>query len=159
MIISQYGNLLSEDKFSIDLDNKVFRSIEDNLVLDFKGLYDWAFITGDDCMFITASNCTFDTGSNCTFDTTYNCKFITGDDCTFDTGFDCNFKAGSSCIFKIDWSCSFDTGDSCTFSLWGINTCKFKYSDDISSTILDREDNKHYLLTKEFVDMLKVING
>ncbi len=140
--ITKNGEPLDESLYSIDLDNKTFSSKEDDLVLDFTGLAGWTFHTGWNCTFITGSNCTVKAG---------NC-------CTFNTGDDCKFKTGSFCTFHTSDRCTFDTGNYCTFMLWDINTCKFKYYDGIS-TILDLGDNKHYLLTKELVNMLKIANG
>ena len=85
-------------------------------------------------------------------------KFTTGSCCTFNTGDYCTFTTSWGCTFSTGWNCTFDTDESCTFMLYYINTCKFKSHDDIS-IILDRNDNKHYILTKDLIDMLKVING
>ena len=41
--ITQYGNPLDESKYTIDLENKVFSSVENSLVLDFTEEYGWAF--------------------------------------------------------------------------------------------------------------------
>ena len=78
--------------------------------------------------------------------------------CIFHTGNNCTFDTGDYCTFDIGDYCTFDIGDYCTISLWNINTCKFKSYDDIS-IILDRMDKKHYLLTKELIDILKIKNG
>ena len=158
MIISQNGNILSTDKYSIDLANKIFDTEERELVLDFRGLYGWTFYTGFECTFKTGPKCTFTTGNYCTFKTGSECTFTTGHECTFKTGWNCTFKTGDNCTFSTGSGCTFTTGDTCIFLLWDINTCKFKFY-DCYSIILDREDNKHYLLTKELIDMLKVKNG
>ena len=117
-------------KYDIDYENKVFTSKEDDLVLDFTGLSGW----------------TFNTANYCTFRVGHNCIFITGCGCTFRTGS----------------RCTFDTNGNCTFSLWDINTCKFKsyggYGGGLS-IILDRRYNKAYKLTKEFIQLQKVIDG
>ena len=156
--ITQYGKPLNKSKYSIDLDTKAFSTKEDNLVLDFDDLADWTFKTGSDCTFTTGAYCTFNTGSNCTFNTGSDCTFTTGAYCTFTTGSHCTFKTGEDCTFTTAYSCTFTTGSHCTFMLYDINTCKFKTYDDIS-IILDRNDSKHYVLTKELMYMLKVKNG
>ena len=43
--ITQAGKPLSRDKYSIDLETKVFSSKEDCLILDFSDLQDWTFNT------------------------------------------------------------------------------------------------------------------
>lgn len=127
----------------MDLEKKFFATDSSNLVLDFTGLYDWTFNTGDNCTFKTGHNCTFKTGSDCTFKTGWNCTFDTVGDCTFRTGGDCTF----------------DTGNSCTFSLYNIDTCKFKRYNNEGSIILDRKGNEAYKLTKEFLALHKIKNG
>ena len=117
-----------------------------------------SFNTGDSCTFKTYSDCTFITGDNCTFNTGMNCTFNTGDSCIFNTGHNCTFNTGRQCTFTTASDCTFNTGKLCTFLIYHINTCKFKSYEDIS-TILDCIDNKHYLLTKELIKMLKVKNG
>jgi hypothetical protein len=105
--ITQFGKPLSKDKYTIDFESRTLSTIENNLVLDFRGLNDWTFDTSSGCTFKTGFGCTFDTGSGCTFDT--------GSECTFDTGYGCTFKTGSSCAFQTDSECTFDTGSECTF--------------------------------------------
>ena len=156
--ITQNGKPLDESLYTIDMENMVFSSGEDNLVLDFTGLDGWTFKTGNDCIFTTSYGCTFDTGSDCTFKTGSHCTFNTGSDCTFKTSYNCTFKTSYNCTFKTGDDCTFDTGECCIFSLYNIDTCKFKIGDGYS-TILDRTDKKHYLLTKEFVKLQKVVNG
>ena len=150
--ITQYGEPLDKSEYTIDIVNKVFGSNRDDLVLDFNGCRhsSWTFKTGQNCTFKTGYGCTFHTGSRCTF--------ITDNECTFDTGGKCTFNTGNSCTFKTGSHCTFDTGSECIFSLYDINTQKFK-SYDGNSIILDRNDNKHYLLTKEFVQLRKISNG
>ena len=84
--------------------------------------------------------------------------FKTGYGCTFNTGNECTFNTGNGCTFLTGDYCTFDTDECCTFMLWNINSHKFKSYDGVS-IILDRIDNKHYVLTKELIDMIKVING
>ena len=172
--ITHNGSPLSQYLYTIDLDNMTFSSDKDNLVLDFSGLSGWNFTTGNNCTFITDWYCRFITGDRCTFTTGYNCTFKTGKGCTFKAGIGCTFDTDSRCIFNTgdkctfttDFyctfhtgsECTFTTGNSCTFLLYGINRCKFK-SYDGYSTILDREDNKSYKLTKDLIDTLKVIKG
>ena len=132
--VTYYGKPLEKFLYSIDLDNKTFGSKINNLVLDFTGFDDWTFKTGN--------GCTFRTGYRCTFMTTFNCTF----------------KTSKYCTFMTSSRCTFDTGESCTFLLYDINTCKFKTYDDIS-TILDRNDNQRYVLTKEFINIQKIKNN
>ena len=160
--ITSRGKPLSEDKYSLDIENKVFSSDEHNLVLDFSGLNGWTFKTGQHCIFKTSGGCTFNTGNGCTFNTTTYCTFNTGFGCTFNTGRNCIFNTDNNCTFNTDHDCTFDTGQNCTFNtvsgctfdtgshctflLCDINTCKFKSYDDIS-IILDIRDGKSYKLT------------
>lgn len=137
--ITKYGKPLLKSKYTIDLVKKVFYSTVDDLVLDFTNCHDWTFTTGSFCTFVTGNQCGFNTGGHCTFNTYHNCTFDTDSNCTFQTSGNCTFK----------------TGNDCTFLLFDINTCKFKSYDGIS-TILDRRDKKHYLLTKEFVQLQKI---
>ena len=156
--ITIYGKTLDKSNYTIDLDNKTFSTEEGNLVLDFKGLPEWTFKTGRNCTFYCSYNCTFNTAYGCTFNTLHTCKFKTGSYCIFKTSSSCTFNTGNECTFNTSTNCTFDTGELCTFLLWHINTCKFKSHDDIS-IILDRNDRKHYILTKELIDILKVTNG
>ncbi len=134
-ITTKNGRPLSRDKYTLDLENRVFGTREHNLFLEFTDDNSWIFRTGSDCAFNTNGfNCTFRTGARCRFNTNSGCVFRTGKDCTFTTG---------------GW---------CTFHLSDINTCKFK-SFDNESTIFDQNDNKHYILSKELIKMLKVANG
>ena len=188
--ITQYGKPLSTDKYSIDLENKTVWTSSHYLVLDFYGLRDWTFETGDNCIFKTGSHCTFKTGLGCTFKTGKNCTFTTDVCCIFDTGglciFDtrdwCVFNTGSGCTlntgdhctfvtcghstfftgnyctFATGYNCTFYAGDHCIFSIWGINSCTFKYNEfgDLlnNGIILDNVDNKHYVLSREFVSVI-----
>ena len=172
--ITQFGKPLDKSLYTIDLTNKIFGSNENELVLDFYNLRGWNFTTGSyctfrtggSCTFYTGTYCTFKTGGSCIFKTGYDCTFMTGlrckfntdEDCTFKTGSRCTFMTGLNCTFRTSTNCTFKTGECCTFMLWKINTCKFKTYDNMS-IILDRTDNQHYILTKELIDMMKVING
>ena len=162
--ITQNGYPLNKSKYSIDPHKRVFSSEEDYLVLDFNCLGGWTFNTGYSCTFKTGHYCKFKTGDCCIFKTGSGCTFKTGstyrggDNCTFDTGRDCTFDTGDICTFSTGRDCTFKTGKQCIFSLYNINTCKFKSYDGIS-IILDRKGNKHYVLSKELIDMLKVKNG
>jgi hypothetical protein len=137
--ITQFGKPVDPSKYTIDLEKKTFKSIQDNLVLDFSIESEWVFETGSNCKFITGSGCTFKTGSGsifitgsdcnfdapvgctfktgwgCTFKVDWSCIFTTGSDCTFKTGSNCTFDTESECIFKTSYGCTFDTGDGCTF--------------------------------------------
>ena len=177
--ITKNGKPLDESLYSIDFKKKVFISKEIHLVLDFTELEKWSFITNNICTFITGRFCTFTTGNECTFTTGHDCIFDTGNECTFSTrggctfstGWDCmfktwnncTFKTSEHCIFKTCWQCTFDVGDLCTFSVYNINGCKFKIGSGYEvyehGIIVDRKDNKHYVLTKELIKMLKVKNG
>lgn len=156
--ITQHGEPLHKSKYSIDLDAKTFSTEASYLVFDFTDVGGWTFKTGDDCTFQTGENCTFKTGDNCIFKTDADCTFKTGWSCTFNAGQNCTFTTGSYCTFLTGDYCTFDTEESCTFMVWYINTCKFKTFDN-KSIILDRDDDKHYILTKELINMIKVING
>jgi hypothetical protein len=96
--VTQFGKKLSKSKYTWDKDTKTFSSSEDNLVLDFRGLVNCTFYTGDSCTFNTTLNCIFNTGSNCTFTTGPYCIFNTGSNCTFSTGWSCIFNTGKDCI-------------------------------------------------------------
>ena len=146
--ITQYGKPLDKSLYCIDIKNRVFSTNESNLVLDFTDI--WTFITGD--------TCTFKTGNSCTFKTESHCTFNTGWECTFDVQGDCTFSTGHDCIFHVSCNCTFDTARSCIFSILDINTHKFNTWDDIS-IILDRADDKRYVLNKALIDMMKVIHG
>ncbi len=156
--ITQNGKPLNRSEYIIDIGTKIFSSSVDNLVLDFFNCSGWTFTTGSDCTFNTGGECTFKTGSYCTLNTSSYCTFRTGDRCIFSTDWDCTFNTGGECTFKTGSSCTFETGSSCIFMLWGINSHKFKSYDGMS-TILDLDDKKHYVLTKELIDILKVTNG
>jgi hypothetical protein len=111
--ITQFGKPLSKDKYTIDFESRTLSTIENNLVLDFRGLDNWTFNTGSNCTFNTYSDCTFKTGSWCTFATYSNCTFDTGYRCTFNTYSECTFKTGSYCTFDTGYGCTFDTGSYC----------------------------------------------
>jgi hypothetical protein len=120
--VLQNGKPLPLDKFEWDEKTKTFSSNENDLVLDFAGIGNCTFNTGDGCTFKTGSICTFKTGSICTFktgsictfDTGWYCTFKTGGNCTFDTGDGCTFDTGWNCTFNTGWYCTFDTGGNCT---------------------------------------------
>ena len=57
--ITKKGKALAKSKYTIDVKGKTFSSRESNLVLDFNGLHDWTFKTGDFCTFKTGKDCTF----------------------------------------------------------------------------------------------------
>ena len=164
--VTTFGKALPKHRYHIDLNNKVFETTEPNLTLDFGCKDGWTFITGYCCTFITAGNCDFKTGYRKQYNDEHDSApelidrstFNTGKDCTFKTGSGCTFKTLSGCKFDTNSGCTFNTGNECTFMLWQINTCKFKSRDSIS-IILDLNDNKHYVLTKELIDILKITNG
>ena len=140
--ITQNGNPLNESEYSIDLETKTFYTSQGGLVLDFNRLSNW----------------TFTTGGSCTFETYDDCTFTTGNDCLFHTVANCIFKTGNGCIFKTGANCTFDTKAQCTFLLYDIQTCKFNNFDG-HSIVLDRMDNKRYLLNEEFQKLMKVLRG
>ena len=140
--IRRFGEALSADRYSIDLENKTFISDYSDLVLDFTDSQDWTFKTGSYCTFRTLSNCTFNTGYGCIFNTHWRCTFKTGHSCTFNTGDKCTFNTCHHCIFSI----------------YDINSCTFKSYDD-TCIVLDRGSGKRYVLTKEFMQLQKVTNG
>ena len=156
--ITQNGNPLDESLYTIDIENMEFSSKEDDLVLDFNGWMEFTFKTGDGCTFNTGESCIFNTGYSCNFYTGSGCTFITENNCTFNTGESCTFKTGSYCTFNTESSCTFDTIGLCTFLICTVDTCTFRKYDGLS-IILDRADNTHYLLTKEFVKLQKIKNG
>ena len=140
----------------------------------FRATYNCVFKTGDNCMFCVGNNCTFNTAANCMFNTGYQCSFKTGAYCTFKCGDDCYFTTGSSCTFTTVSNCTFTTGMCCTFRV--DENCKFKITHgctfnvidvltqtfvcaDGHSTILDRNDNRRYVLTGEFLRLMKVRKG
>ena len=107
------GEPLSLNLFDWDAETNTFSSREDNLVIDFSGVYNCTFKTYSDCTFKTGSFCTFKTGSGCSFKTGSDCTFKTGSDCTFKTGYTCTFKTGADCTFKTGSNCTFKTGLNC----------------------------------------------
>ena len=88
--VTQNSKKLPKSKYTWDEKTKTFSSEEKNLVLDFKGV--------SDCTFKTGEGCTFKTGWGCTFKTGWGCTFKTGSDCTFKTGWGCTFDTGSDCV-------------------------------------------------------------
>jgi len=97
--ITKNGLPLDESLYTLDLNNKIFKSDKDNISIycPYNG---FTFHTGSNCIFDTGSDCIFDTGSNCKFNTESYCKFITRSDCIFYTGSDCEFDTGSDCEFN-----------------------------------------------------------
>ena len=164
--ITQDGKPLDESKYIIDVEGKIFGSLEGNLVLDFSGLYGWAFKTGRKCTFKASIKCTFMTRWGCTFNTRSYCTFNTGHGCTFDTGSACTFQTDDNCTFDTGNNCTFHTGNNCTFKTWGcgifsvrdIKNCKFEYYDG-KSIILDRESGQRYVLNEELKKILKMMKG
>ena len=78
--------------------NKEFSTEQRNLVLDFKGVCDVTFNTGDWCIFDTGDGCVFETGDRCVFNTDDNCQFKTDGGCIFYTADSCEFKTGEECV-------------------------------------------------------------
>jgi hypothetical protein len=121
--VLQNGKPLALSKFSWDKKTQTFSTVENDLVLDFKGINsvtfktnsNCTFKTGHYCTFKTDHYCTFNTGSNCNFNTGIACTFHTDIACTFHTNYNCNFKTGFYCTFKTGSNCTFDTGFYCTF--------------------------------------------
>lgn len=81
--VTQNGERLSKSKYTWDKKEKIFRTQENDLVLDFSQYHGVTFYTGSGCSFKTSNNCTFHTGGNCIFDVGYHCIFHTGNYCTF----------------------------------------------------------------------------
>ena len=173
MSMTKKGNPLDKSQYIIDLGKQLFATKQAYVSIDCN-LNGWTFKTGGNCIFNTGHHCTFKTGSYCTFKTGDYCTFDTGDYCTFTTDIyctfktgyhctfttygDCTFKTGSYCTFKTDDCCTYEFGELCIFSLWDINSCKFK-SCNGNSIILDRKGHEAYKLTKEFIQLQKVVNG
>ena len=149
--ITQFGKPLDESLYTIDIENKLFSTAEDSLILNFEDLHHWVFISSGDCIFKTGNGCVFKINGG-------HCTFKTGWECTFDTDWHCTFDTGENCIFHTSNSCTFDTCSSCIFSIDDIESCKFKSYDGVS-IVLDRDDNKRYVLTKEFAQLRKIANG
>ena len=105
--VSQYGRPLALSKFRWNEDTNTFSSREHDLIIDFQGISDYTFNTGD--------HCTFKTGGECTFKTGWFCTFSTGDQCTFTTGGFCTFSTGDDCTFITGCDCTFNTGTCCTW--------------------------------------------
>ena len=122
--VTQYGKKLDPEYYVWDSTKRIFSTTENNLVVDYWGIDEITFITGDNCTFDTCDDCTFKTGFNCTFKTGHGCTFKTGSGCTFDTGFDCTFDTGAYCTFKTGFNCTFKTGHGCTFDTG--DDCTFK---------------------------------
>jgi hypothetical protein len=122
MIISvtKNGKPLSKDLYNWDEHARTFSTNENGLVLDFTGI--------DNCTFKTGNYCTFNTGSNCVFNTSHHCVFNTTHCCTFKTGSYCSFKTGSNCTFNTGYNCTFNTGSNCTFKT--DDNCTFKTDDN-----------------------------
>ena len=129
------GKPLDLDLFTWDEKAKVFSSLEDRLVLDFKNNNSCTFRTGSACTFDTGSFCTFKTGSGCTFNTGSDCTFNTGSRCTFDTSYNCTFSTISYCTFSTGSDCTFSTSSYCTFST--SSDCTFKTG---SACVIVRRD-------------------
>lgn len=114
--VTKDGKKLNKDLYTWNEETRTFSSLEDDLVLDFKGMDNCTFKTGLGCTFNTGSDCTFDTGSFCTFKTGSSCIFKTRSRCTFNTSYDCIFKTGFGCTFNTGLGCTFNTGFGCTFN-------------------------------------------
>ena len=65
--VLQGGKPLALSKFTWCEKTKTFSSKENDLVIDFAGIWDCTFTTGGDCTFKTGGDCTFKTGERCTF--------------------------------------------------------------------------------------------
>lgn len=91
------GKELALNKFAWNDKKRKFSSREHDLVLDFQGIDNVIFNTGNCCSFNTGSYCKFDTGNYCTFNTGSDCFFNTISVCTFNTGSDCIFDIGIGC--------------------------------------------------------------
>lgn len=152
------GKTLCKSKYTIDIEKKTFYTMESHLVLDFFDLRGWTFCTGGYCTFNTGCSCVFMTTWYCTFNTGASCAFVSKWNCTFNTSRNCSFKTDYECTFNTGSGCTFKTGECCTLLLFDINSCRFQ-SYDNDCIILDRSDKKHYLLTKGFIDMLKISKG
>ena len=74
---------------------------------------------------------------------------------------DSTFKVGRHSLIRAYANCTFEIGHTCMIRLYGLKTHKFTltYSeDDDTSTILDSRDNKRYLLNKELLTLMKLMN-
>ena len=181
--VTRWGKPLAKSYYRIDFEKRVFTSKYGSLVFDFPLCHDWTFNIMNpvkrptDTWDNQGNRCIFNTGFGCTFNVGWGCTFNTGDNCTFNTMGNSKFDVGANCTFNRIKSPRTKNEptipkDSSMFSLWNINSCKFKsydegYDDvgsydggcDGLSIILDRADNKHYVLTEEFIQLQKVKNG
>lgn len=137
-----------------------------------------AFNAGENCMFRTGKDCIFGTDGGCNFSTGSNCKFTTGDDCHFDAEYDCDFNVkdfntisardscrfntGKYCTIECSDNCEFKLGESCIVSLtevFGDGQYYQKFKNYNNSIILDRTTGKRYVMDKQFIKGIKVVNG
>ena len=95
-------------------------------------------------------------------DATFKCKddcyFNTGCFCTFMAHYNCTFTTGKFCTFNVAENCTFNITHSCTFHVADVLTHTFVCSDG-HSIILDSMGNKKYVLTGEFLRLMKVLKG
>ena len=140
--ITQFGKPLDKSNYTIDLQKNVFYSKAIHLVLDFTDLEDWSFRTGNSCTFQCVDECYFNTGITCTFKAYYNCTFTTG----------------SYCTFYVAENCTFNITHGCTFNVIDVLTHTFVCSDG-HSIILDSKGNRRYVLTGEFLRLMKIARG
>ena len=121
--VTRNGKPLSKDHYTLDEENRIFSTRENELVIDFTDIDDYTFKTGNNCTIIARYGCTFITNDGCTFNTGLNCTFNTGSNCTFTTGNACTFNTGSNCTFNTVSYCAFKTGERCTFNV--VRHCTF----------------------------------
>lgn len=125
--ITENGVELDPSLYTWDPETKILSTSLDCLVLDFSGVSNVTFNTGNNCIFKTEDNCTFNTKCGCTFVTGDRCKFNTGNWCVFNTRDICIFKTKRNCTFDTSYDCIFDTGEDCTFNIWGREYEKMKH--------------------------------
>lgn len=175
--IYQHGSILSRTKYTIDKEKKIVKSEEHDLTFDFEGCDGWhltgglscIFRTGryctiwggDDSMFKTGGNCTFHTGEFCTFHTSGHCTFICEAYATINASSSCTFKVGRHSVIHAYSDCVFEIGHTCIIRLYDLKTHKFTltyHEYDDTSTILDTRDGQRYLLNKELLTFIKLMN-
>jgi len=106
--VLQDGKPLSLDKFEWDEKTGTFSSVENHLVLDFKGVDNLTI----DCGY----SCTINCGYSCTINCGYSCTINCGSSCTINCGYSCTINCGSSCTINCWYSCTINCWYSCTIN-------------------------------------------
>lgn len=91
--ITQNGDPLSASLYTVDEENKIFTTLEDNLLVDFTDLSGWCFHM-DGCSW---------------------CTILADDYCHVKAGHHNTIVAGVSSCFQCGWATSYTTGPSCCF--------------------------------------------